>query len=196
MNNAVSWLCQKNKVVPGSGGLQYRDKSGKTYSSGVTLTESDETARKVNMIIGQWKHCCRNDHWRKSRAFCPFFEGKLHSSIGTHMINDDQLPVVDTEPVNSTGLNYRANRANKMEVSNSCCPIILYMWKRALTMEFFVQEIIRLNIASQDYHSDDDVLANSDSDSDILETVEKADSVEFLEDDSSTLVGFEEEWIT
>ena len=52
----------KKKVVAGSGGLQYRDKSGKTYGSGVALTESDETARKVNMIIGQCKHCCRNDH--------------------------------------------------------------------------------------------------------------------------------------
>jgi hypothetical protein len=54
------------------------------------------------------------------------------------MINDDQLPVVETEPaitlkndvcassgVASTGLNYHANQANQMEVSNSCCPIIL-----------------------------------------------------------------------
>ena len=60
-------------------------------------------------------------------------------------------------------------------------------------MEFFVQEILRLNILAQDYHSNDDVLAVSDSDSDILETVEKADFVEFLGDNSSTLAGFEEE---
>ena len=43
-------------------------------------------------------------------------------------------------------------------------------------MEFLVLEILRLNIASQDYHSNDDVSALSDSD--ILETVEKADFVE------------------
>ena len=58
-------------------------------------------------------------------------------------------------------------------------------------MEFLVLEILRLNIASQDYHSNDDVSALSGSDSDILETVEKADFVEFLDDDSSTLAGSE-----
>ena len=40
-------------------------------------------------------------------------------------------------------------------------------------MEFLVLEILRLNIASQDSDSDDDVSALSDSDSDILETVER-----------------------
>ena len=54
------------------------------------------------------------------------------------------------------------------------------MWKWALKQwNFFVQEILRLNNLAQDYHSDDDVLAISDSDYDILETVEKADFVEF-----------------
>ena len=56
-------------------------------------------------------------------------------------------------------------------------------------MEFLVQEILRLNIASQDSDSDDDVSALSGSDSDILETVEKADFVEFLDHNSSTLAG-------
>ena len=60
-------------------------------------------------------------------------------------------------------------------------------------MEFFVHEILRLQILAQDYHSDDDVSAISDSDSDVWVTVEKADIVEFLDDDSSTLAGFEEE---
>ena len=47
-------------------------------------------------------------------------------------------------------------------------------------MEFLVLEILRLNIASQDSESDDDVSALSGSDSDVLETVvEKADLVEF-----------------
>ena len=64
-------------------------------------------------------------------------------------------------------------------------------------MKIFVQEILRLNILAQDYyHSDDDVSTISNSDSDILETVEKADFVEILEDNSSTLAGFEEELIT
>ena len=63
--------------------------------------------------------------------------------------------------------------------------------QRALTMEFLVQEILRLNIASQDSDSDDDVSALIGSDSDILETVEKADFVEFLDDNSSTLAGSE-----
>ena len=58
-------------------------------------------------------------------------------------------------------------------------------------MEFLVQEILRLNIASQDSDSDDDVSALIGSDSDILETVEKADFVEFLDDNSSTLAGSE-----
>jgi hypothetical protein len=39
------------------------------------------------------------------------------------------------------------------------------------------------DIASQDSNLDDDVLALSGSDSDILETVEKADFVDFLDDD-------------
>ena len=57
-------------------------------------------------------------------------------------------------------------------------------------MEIFVQEILRINVLAQDYHSDDDVLAIIDSDSDILETNEKADFVEVLDDDSSMLAGF------
>ena len=40
-------------------------------------------------------------------------------------------------------------------------------------MEFFVKEILCLKILAQDYHSDDDVSAISDSDSDILVTVER-----------------------
>ena len=58
-------------------------------------------------------------------------------------------------------------------------------------MEFLVLEIWRLNFASQDSDSDDNVLALSGSDSDILETVEKADLVEILDDDSSTFAGSE-----
>ena len=49
--------------------------------------------------------------------------------------------------------------------------------KRALTMEFFAQAIVGRRIESQDSYSDDDVSAISDSDSDILVTVEKADIV-------------------
>ena len=37
---------------------------------------------------------------------------------------------------------------------------------------------------SQDYHSNDDVSALSDSDSDHPDTVEKADFVEFLDNDA------------
>ena len=62
-------------------------------------------------------------------------------------------------------------------------------------MKLFVQKILGRKIESQDFSSDDDVLAiiDSDSDSDILETIEKANIVEFLNDDSSTLAGFKEE---
>ena len=60
----------------------------------------------------------------------------------------------------------------------------------------FVQKIVGRKIESQDFSSDDDVSAIIDSDSDILETVEKANIVEFLNDDSSTLAGFEEELST
>ena len=59
-------------------------------------------------------------------------------------------------------------------------------------MELFVQKILGRKIESQDFSSDDDVLAIIDSDSDILETVEKANIVEFLNNDSSTLAGFKE----
>ena len=60
-------------------------------------------------------------------------------------------------------------------------------------MEFFGQEILGLKILAHDYYSDDDVLAHSNSDTDILTTVEKADFVEFLDDDSSTLAGSEDD---
>ena len=58
-------------------------------------------------------------------------------------------------------------------------------------MEFSVLESLRLNIASQNYHSNDDVSVLSGSNSDVSETVEKADLVEFLDNDSSTLAGSE-----
>ena len=61
------------------------------------------------------------------------------------------------------------------------------MWKWALTMEFFGQVILGLKIPAYNYHSNDDVLAHNNSDSDILATVEKVDFVEFLDDNSSTL---------
>jgi hypothetical protein len=32
--------------------------------------------------------------------------------------------------------------------------------KQALTIEFFVQEILEMNILAQDYHSDDDVFGD------------------------------------
>ena len=63
-------------------------------------------------------------------------------------------------------------------------------------MELFVQKIIGRKIESQDFNSDDDVLAISDSDSDILETVEKANIVEFLNNNISMLAGFNEELST
>ena len=66
----------------------------------------------------------------------------------------------------------------------------------ALTMELFVQQILRLKFLAQDYHSDDDVSAINDSDSVVLETVEKADFVGFFDDDSSTSTGSEGDFNT
>ena len=43
---------------------------------------------------------------------------------------------------------------------------------------------------THDYNSDDDFWALDDSDSDILVTVEKADFVEFLDNESYTLLGW------
>ena len=60
-------------------------------------------------------------------------------------------------------------------------------------MELFVQKIVGRKIESQDLNSDDDILLISDHDSDILDSVEKANIVEFLGDDSSTMAGFEKE---
>jgi len=60
-----------------------------------------------------------------------------------------------------------------------------------------IQDISRLKIESQDSYLDDDVLALlSDSDSDILETVEKTNFVDFLNDGSSMLAGFDKELST
>ena len=65
----------------------------------------------------------------------------------------------------------------------------IYIIPHVLAIEFLVQEILQLNIASQDSDSDDDISALSGSESDILETVEKANFVEFLVNNSSTLAG-------
>ena len=60
-------------------------------------------------------------------------------------------------------------------------------------MELLVQKIVGRKIETQDFSSDDEVSAIIDSDSDILETIEKANIVEFLNDNSSALAGFKEE---
>ena len=86
--------------------------------------------------------------------------------------------------VAGVGLQDLTNQANQTEECNSRSPIILYIWKRALTMEFFGLEILGLKIPAHDNDSDDDVLALNHSDSDILTSVEKADFVEFLDDNS------------
>ena len=114
------------------------------------------------------------------------------------MSNDDHLlvPIVNIPPdcqytqenvtclfnVVGMGLQDLANQANQTEELYPHSPIILYMWKRALTMEFFGQEILGLKTPAHDYHSDDDVSALTNSD--ILAKVEKADFVEFLDDNS------------
>ncbi len=54
-------------------------------------------------------------------------------------------------------------------------------------MEFVVQEILRPKIESHNSYSDNDFSSLSDSDSDILATVENGDFADFLEDDCSTL---------
>jgi hypothetical protein len=69
------------------------------------------------------------------------------------------------------------DQANKTEVSNSQQPIRILIILQAITIKNLVQKILRLNIASQDSDSNDDVLALpvlSGSDSDILEMFEKA----------------------
>jgi len=59
-------------------------------------------------------------------------------------------------------------------------------------MEFVGQDILGQKRPEHHYYSDDDVLAHSHSDSDILVTIlEKANSVEFWDNDSSTLAGSE-----
>jgi hypothetical protein len=65
------------------------------------------------------------------------------------------------------------NQANQTEECNSCSPIILYMWKRAFTMTLCTGDFRTKNSST-----------HNNSDSDILATVEKADIVELLDDDS------------
>ena len=60
-------------------------------------------------------------------------------------------------------------------------------------MERFVQKIVGRKIESQDFSSDNDVSVIIDSNSNFLETVEKANIVEFLNDDSSTSAWYKEE---
>ena len=55
-----------------------------------------------------------------------------------------------------------------------------------LQWNFWFWEFYDKILHHKDYHSNDDVSALSGPDSDISETVEKADFVEFLDNDSST----------
>ena len=91
--------------------------------------------------------------------------------------------------VASVELQNLADQANRRDVSitnqNMNNAAVPYNWN-------FCNQILRLKILAQDFYSDDDVVLISDSDSDILETIEKADFVELLDDDhSSMLAGFE-----
>ena len=123
------------------------------------------------------------------------------------MSNDDHLlvPVVNIVPgcqytqenvtcltdVSGVTLQDLANRANQTEGCNSHSPIMLYMWKLALTMDFVGKENLGLKFPAHDYYSDDDALTHTNSDSDILATVQKVDFVEFLDNDGSKLAGSE-----
>ena len=60
-------------------------------------------------------------------------------------------------------------------------------------MKLFAQKIVGQKIESQDFSSDNDVSMIIDSNSNYLETVEKANIAEFLNDDSSKLARFKEE---
>ena len=62
--------------------------------------------------------------------------------------------------------------------------------------ETFSTEDCRTKIESQDLNPDDDVLVIIDFNSDILETVEKANIVEFWNYDSSMFAGFKEDLST
>ena len=70
-----------------------------------------------------------------------------------------------------------SNRGEYFAIANQCIIIL-----RALT---------RMKFSVLYYHSNDDVSAQSGSDSDSLETVEKVDFVEFLDNNSSMLAGSE-----
>ena len=93
----------------------------------------------------------------------------------------------------SVGLQDLANRANRTDVSITNQNMNNAAGNYNGT---FVQEILWQKIFAQDYHSDDDVSTISDADSDILVTVEKADIIEFLDYNSSTFAGFQEELST
>ncbi len=53
------------------------------------------------------------------------------------------------------------------------------------------QEILGLKFSAQDYHSEDDTLALNNSDSIISATIEKADFVKILDNNSWMLAGSE-----
>ena len=123
----------------------------------------------------------------KAAPSCPFFEGKAnYSSTGTHIWQ--QILYQPTPPKNYTcasnvvgvlSLQCPADQSIKWRLIHVDQSIILYLWKRALKMEFVGQEILGLKLLEHDYYSDDDVSAHSHSDPNILMTVKKADFVEF-----------------
>ena len=77
---------------------------------------------------------------------------------------------------------------------NSIQPIRICVVTRELTLESFRTENYSAKHTYARLQVYENVFARTNSDSNILATVEKADRVDFLEEDCSTSTGFHEEW--
>jgi hypothetical protein len=175
-----------------------QNKSGKTYSSGVGLIREHQetTRRKGTNVCNHWG---RNDHQRRSSTLCPFKSGKVCSITGMHMITYDQLPTVDI---------VLANTQENVTLVSSVASMVLQDhaskpgWSNVLKLLNLTNQNIygeagtyNGNFCTGDYRTrlPFQWWCIGDYDYDILETVEMANIVEFLDIDFSTLVGFEEE---
>jgi len=162
---------------------QQKSKEKSSFHCIIPLIEDQDQKATTKNANAQCKHCGRNNHQRKSSTLCPFFQGKAnHTSTSTG--------ITCASSVAGISLQRPAHQANQMDVSsmltnhivnveagtyNGICwtgdfrainygTWLLFRWWRFGSYLFWFR---------------------------YFGNCRKADLVEFLDDDSSTLAGSE-----
>ena len=121
--------------------------------------------------------------------------GCTTSSTGTDFTNQDSVHLIRVVQVWLARF-YKTGILQRIwsRWINSIQPIRICVVTRELTLESFRTENYSAKHTYARLQVYENVFARTNSDSNILATVEKADRVDFLEEDCSTSTGFHEEW--